>query len=207
MTRTPTTSGPRCPECGHGVLVPFTRDEEFDHDLGDRTIKVVARAVPVERCEKCGLVASGSAAAKVRHNAVCRAAGFPTPSEQKSIRDELGWSQQYLADLTGYGIATVNRSERGRLLANRSYYKTLLAIRDCPPYREYLERQQQSGSEKREPDPALGNGSALAPDEQAQAKSASGAGGSFKSRFRSLVPSGVQIEHNKIGRPPRTRAA
>lgn len=108
MTFSSSRNAPKCPECEHGHLVPFTRDEEFDYDLGEESIKVVARDVPVERRDSCGMVASGPAAAKVRHEAVCRAAGFLTPTEYKSIREERGWSQQHLADLTGCGVATVS---------------------------------------------------------------------------------------------------
>ena len=108
MTLSSSPTRMKCPECEHGFLVPFNRDEEFDYDLGDVSIKVVAKDVPVERCDSCGMVASGPAAARVRHEAVCRAAGFLTPAEYKSIREELGWSQQHLADLAGFGVATVS---------------------------------------------------------------------------------------------------
>jgi putative zinc finger/helix-turn-helix YgiT family protein len=128
------TTRPKCPECEHGYLVPFTRDEEHDFDLEEETIKVVARDVPVERCNVCGLIASGPAAAKVRHDAVCRAARLLTPTEIKAIRDTFGWSHQELADLTGCGVAMVSRWEQ-----DRSSNKILQAIRDCPPFREYLE--------------------------------------------------------------------
>jgi putative zinc finger/helix-turn-helix YgiT family protein len=131
--------GPKCPECERGHLVPFTRDEELDYDLGEETIKVIAKNVPVERCDVCGMIASGPAAAKVRHEALCRAAGLLTPDEIKAIREKFGWSQQDLADLTDFGVATISRWERGRLLPNRSNSKVLQAIRDCPPFREYLE--------------------------------------------------------------------
>ncbi len=149
MTLSSSPTRMKCPECEHGFLVPFNRDEEFDYDLGDVSIKVVAKDVPVERCDSCGMVASGPAAARVRHEAVCRAAGFLTPAEYKSIREELGWSQQHLADLAGFGVATVSRAERGRLMPNRSYDKVLRAIRDCPAFREYLQGllapQRESG--------------------------------------------------------------
>jgi putative zinc finger/helix-turn-helix YgiT family protein len=144
--------GPKCPECEQGHLVPFTRDEEFDYDLGDETIKVLAKDVPVERCDSCGMIASGPAAAKVRHEAVCRAAGLLTPSEIKAIRDQYGWSQQYLADLTAFGVATISRWERGRLLQNRSNNKILQAIRDCAEFRDYLERLLESKPRKQEPE-------------------------------------------------------
>ncbi len=150
------TTGPKCPECEGGRLVPFTRDEELDYDLGDETIKVLAREVPVERCDSCGMIASGPAAAKVRHEALCRAAGLLTPSEIKGLRDKFGWSQQDLADLTDFGIATVSRWERGRLLPNRSNNKVVQAIRDCPPFREYLERLLAAKTRKQEPEPADG---------------------------------------------------
>ena len=144
-------TGPKCPECQHGHFVPFARDEELDYDLGEETIKVFARDVPVERCDACGIIASGPAAAKVRHEAVCRAIGLLTPSEIKAIRDKYGWSQQDLANLTDFGIATVSRWERGRLLQNRSANKVLLALRDCPAFREYVERLLASEAKNHEP--------------------------------------------------------
>jgi putative zinc finger/helix-turn-helix YgiT family protein len=132
-------TGPRCPECGQGQLIALTRTEQFDFDLGDETVKVRAENVPVQQCDKCGEVISGPVAATMRHEAICRAAGLLTPAEIKGIREKFGWSQQNLADLAGFGVATVSRWERGRLLQNRSSNKTLLALRDCPPFRKYLE--------------------------------------------------------------------
>ncbi|MBI2803814.1 MAG: type II toxin-antitoxin system MqsA family antitoxin [Planctomycetes bacterium] len=128
-----------CPECGRGQLVSFTRDEDFDFDLGDERVAVQARNVPVEKCDTCGEIMSGPAAARVRHDAICRAVGLLTPSEIKAIREKFGWSQQHLAALTDFGIATVSRWERGRLLQNRSANKVLLGLRDCPAFRAYLE--------------------------------------------------------------------
>lgn len=193
-------TGATCPECGKGQLIALTRTEEFDFDLGDEKIKVRVENVPIQKCDHCGEVMSGPAAAKVRHDAVCRAAGFLTPAEYKAIREGLNWSQQYLADLTGFGVATVSRSERGRLLPNRSYNTVLLALRDCKPFREYLEEQHQVGREKQK-------ATTSSPLERPDAMTVSGTGNGVKAKFRSLVPSGAQIEQNKIGRPPRTRAA
>src|SRR5882672_8577617 len=52
-------TGIKCPECGQGQLVSFTRTEEFDFDLGDETVKVRAENVPIEKCDKCGEVMTG----------------------------------------------------------------------------------------------------------------------------------------------------
>jgi putative zinc finger/helix-turn-helix YgiT family protein len=173
----------KCPECGQGQLLPLTRTEEFDFDLGDETVRVRAENVPVEQCDKCGEVMSGPAAARVRHEAICRAAGLLTPSEIKAIRENFGWSQQHLADLTDFGIATISRWERGRLLQNRSNNKVLQAIRDCGPFREYLEGLLASKTRKHEPDLADGNEAGRAP------------------RLRLLVPDEKQRKLNNTWRP------
>jgi putative zinc finger/helix-turn-helix YgiT family protein len=153
MTQQVSAITTKCPECGKGQLIAQTRTEEFDFDLDGETIKVRAENVPVEKCDECGEVMSGPAAAKVRHEAICRAAGLLTPAEIKALRDQFGWSQQYLADLTDFGVATISRWERGRLLQNRSNNKILQAIRDCPPFREYLEGLLGPKTRKQEPGP------------------------------------------------------
>jgi putative zinc finger/helix-turn-helix YgiT family protein len=134
------STGEKCPECHKCQLVSRTRTEEFDFDLGDKTIRVRAESVPYQVCDHCKEELIGSEAVRMRHEAICRAAGYLSPAEYRAIRESFGWSQQYLADLTGYGVATVSRSERGRLLPNLSYDITLRAIRDCSAYRENLER-------------------------------------------------------------------
>jgi formylmethanofuran dehydrogenase subunit E len=83
MQQQPVPVGAKCPECAQGRLVAFTRTEDFDFDLRDETVKVRAENVPVnkcDKCDKCGEVSSGSAAAMVRHEAVCRAAGLAAES-------------------------------------------------------------------------------------------------------------------------------
>jgi len=144
-------SATKCPECGKGQLLPFTRTEEFEFDLGGgEMVKVRAENVPIQKCDNCGTVLTGPDAARVQHEAICRAAGLMTPSEIKELREKFAWTQQHLAELTDFGVATLSRWERGRLLPNRSNSKILQAIRECPPFREYLEGLLASKSGKRE---------------------------------------------------------
>ena len=76
--------GVTCPTCGKGKLHAIVRTEELDFDLGNgEMVKVRAENVPVEKCDKCGEVLSGIAAAKVRDEALRRAAGLLTPAEIK----------------------------------------------------------------------------------------------------------------------------
>src|SRR5262249_27233888 len=133
------TSESRCSMCGHSPLEPKLIDKTFEYGADNETITVTARHVPVRLCANCGEVYSGPEAARVEHEAICQALGLMTPAEIKALRERFGWSQQYLADLTDFGIATVSRWERGRLLQNKSANKVLQALRDCSAFRDYLE--------------------------------------------------------------------
>lgn len=153
--------------CGHSPLESKRIDKTFEYGADDQTLTVTAHQVPVRVCANCGESYSGPEAARVEHEAICQALGLMTPAEIKSLRERLGWSQQDLADLTGLGIATVSRWERGRLMQNRSNNKVLLALRDCPAFREYLEALLAGKTTKQEP--ARGNGALPATLPQVQA--------------------------------------
>lgn len=131
-----------CPECGQGSLTLHHLDEAFDFDLGEETIRVHARNVPVERCDRCGAELSGPAAAKVRHEAVCQAAGFFTPEEIKALRKRLNLSQQDFARLAGVGVATVSRWERGRLIQNRGNDNLLFLLAESAEARRLLQTRR-----------------------------------------------------------------
>ncbi len=132
--------GEKCPSCGEGTLHTILRTEDFDFDLGDEgKVRVHAENVPLEKCDRCDELLSGPATAKIRDKARYDAAGLLLPPEIKAIRENLGWSQQYLANLTGFRIEHISLWERGRRLQNRSEDKVLRALRDNPPFREYLQ--------------------------------------------------------------------
>ncbi|HEY7315760.1 MAG TPA: type II toxin-antitoxin system MqsA family antitoxin [Gemmataceae bacterium] len=121
MTHEPSRSAaPRCPVCGKGRLKSEIATERFPYE-GDRgPILIEAKDVPIQVCEACGETFSGPEAARLRHEAICRALRLLTPDEIKSLRERLGKTQQEFAVLTGIGEATISRWERGRLLQNRA---------------------------------------------------------------------------------------
>jgi len=90
---------------------------------------VHAHHVPIEICDGCGESFSGPEAARVEHEAICRALDLPTPSEIIALRERLQLSQAEFSELTGIGKATISRWERGRMLPNRALarYLQLLA--------------------------------------------------------------------------------
>jgi putative zinc finger/helix-turn-helix YgiT family protein len=150
----------KCPECEKGRLTPHLIDETFDFDLGEETIKVHARNVPVERCDNCGAELSGPAAAKVRHEAVCKAAGFFTPEEVKALRKRLGLSQEEFARLGGMGVATVSGVERGRRIQNRSTDNLFYLLAESDEARRLLaERLAQRTRKRSEPPSGQGGDS------------------------------------------------
>src|SRR5580698_5387522 len=110
----------RCPVCGNGVLCSRLLDETFNFDLDDERIEVHVKNVPVKQCDQCAAQLSGPEAAKIEHEAICRAAGFLTPEEIKALRKGLDLSQEELARIVGLEVATISRMERGQLLPNRS---------------------------------------------------------------------------------------
>ncbi len=118
-----------CPDCGQGTLEPQVRTEQFHYGEGKDKVLVEAENVPVEICTHCQETFSGPEAARIRHNAICRALGLLTPEEIEALRKRLGLSQADLADLTGIGKATISRWERRWSLQNKAMdrYLRLLA--------------------------------------------------------------------------------
>jgi putative zinc finger/helix-turn-helix YgiT family protein len=110
----------RCPFCGQGTLVARVIRDEFEYGPEDDRITIVAEGVPVLECPACGETLYGPDAARVRHQAICRALGLLTPEQIKGVREELGKKQSEFAELTGIGVATLSRWEQGRLIQTRA---------------------------------------------------------------------------------------
>jgi putative zinc finger/helix-turn-helix YgiT family protein len=115
-----TASGLRCANCGRATLEQRVITDRFEYTAYDQTLLVEAEGVPVKVCTNCGEEFSGPEAARIRHNAICRALHLLTPEEIKTIRDRLGMTQGEFAALTGIGEATLSRWERARQLQNRA---------------------------------------------------------------------------------------
>ena len=132
--------GEKCPSCGQGILHAILRTEDFEVDLGDDSkVKVYVENVPIEQCDKCGEVLTGPAAATIRDEALCRAAGLLLPCEINALREKFGWSLQFMANFTGFPEEHISFWERGRRLQNRSEDRFLRALRESSPFREYFQ--------------------------------------------------------------------
>lgn len=144
MTAEKEGQGRRCPSCGHQPLEARRIRDEFEYGPDDERIMVVAEAVPVLVCPKCGEVLYGAEAAVVRHQAICRALGLLSPAEIKSLRERLGPDQEDFARLTGIGVATLSRWERGRLMQTRALDRYLRLLDALPQATQFLKILQKS---------------------------------------------------------------
>ena len=134
-----------CPTCEAGRMRLRHITEHFPYEVDGETKMVVAENVPVHVCDECGEKLSGPEAARIRHEAICRALGLLTPAEIRSIRERLGLTQEQFTKLTRVGEATICRWERGRLLQNPAMDRYLRLITSSENNVRFL--QQLQGSE------------------------------------------------------------
>ena len=171
--------GRRCPSCGHQPLEARRIRDEFEYGPDDERITVVAEAVPVLACPACGEVLYGAEAAAVRHQAICRELGLLSPAEIKALRERLGPDQEDFARLTGIGVATLSRWERGRLLQTRALDRYLRLLDALPQASQILKTLQKPAPESKT--------FHLPPEAEAEARARA-------AHFGSLRPPGMSAE-------------
>jgi putative zinc finger/helix-turn-helix YgiT family protein len=128
-----------CPACHEGWLKFITVTERIFHEEDGVRLPVIIKNVPLEKCTNCGETFRGPEAARLHHEAVCRTFGFLSPREITDLREKsLRLTQEEFAQLTGIGLATISRWERGRLIQNRAMDRYLRLLRDNPPSVRFL---------------------------------------------------------------------
>lgn len=142
----PAEQASRCPTCNAGWLRDKVVTEQFEFEVDGKTKIVVAENVPVSECDnaECGERLSGPEAARIRHEAICRTFGLLTPHEIQAIRERLELSQERFAQLTGIGVATISRWERGRLLQNRAMDNLLRLVERSEGNVQFLAERQEN---------------------------------------------------------------
>ena len=129
----------RCPSCESQSLEARRIRDEFEYGPEGERVMVVAEDVPVLVCPACGEPLYGPEAAAVRHEAICRTQGLLCPADVKAIRERFGPGQEDFARLTGIGVATLSRWERGRLLQTRAMDRYLRLLDNLPQAGRFLE--------------------------------------------------------------------
>ncbi len=120
-------------------------EETFEYGGREKPFSVTAR-IPSLRCTACGFRFYNDAAEQARHEAACRHLGVMTPDEIRALRKRYGSTQEAFAALTGLGVASLGRWERGQGIQNEAS-DVLLHLLTFPENVERLRRRQG------EPDP------------------------------------------------------
>lgn len=117
----------RCASCGGEAVLGYDT-QEFNYGPEADGI-VLSAEVPVWTCQECGEQTMGEEAEDIMHNAVCAYLGRLNPREVRAIRTTFGMLQEELAELTGYGTASIKRWEAGSQIQSESADKHLRLVR------------------------------------------------------------------------------
>ncbi len=148
-----------CLECGSQALEERFDEEMFEYGGREAPFAVTAR-IPSVLCTACGFRFYDEAAERARHEAACRHLGVTTPDEVRALRKRYGPTQEAFAELTGLGVASLGRWERGAGIQNEAY-DALLYLLTFAENAERLGHRQRGEAEQ---DPNLGTKDAPGPD-------------------------------------------
>lgn len=118
-----------CAECGEQRARRSTEVQSFLYGERGKEVTLSAR-VPVWTCEACGAAYTDGEGEDARHEAVCRHLGLLSPLEIRNLRSKHSLTQAELAQLTGFGEASIKRWEAGTILQNVSSDKFLRLLFD-----------------------------------------------------------------------------
>lgn len=115
-----------CPQCGSAVDTEMYQ-HTFRYGDGDAAADI-AVVLPLRRCAQCDFEYLDHEGERAKHEALCRHLGVLTPGEIRGMREPLGLTRAQFADLTGLGVASLNRWENGssvQSVANDRYLRLL----------------------------------------------------------------------------------
>jgi putative zinc finger/helix-turn-helix YgiT family protein len=127
-----------CLRCGSTELDKARRDVEFEYGGREKPFRFKA-SFPFNTCRRCGFSFLDGDDEELQHEAACRHLGVMTPAEVLDLRTKMGLSQKELAELTGLGVASLSRWERGLLIQNEASDQLLYLL----TFPENLERLRQ----------------------------------------------------------------
>ncbi len=130
-----------CPECGSDRLIERIGEQQFNYGHPDENV-VLTASMPVTSCQDCGNEYFDERGEAARHAAVCKHLGVHTPQEIRQIREALELSRQDFAQLTGFGIASVQRWEAGTVIPNPSSDRLIYLLQFGSNVRLLQEREQ-----------------------------------------------------------------
>jgi len=108
-----------CLQCGSKKINHEWVDHTFSYGSGDNKTEIEA-TVPVISCMECETEYLDIDGEKIKHEAVCKHLGVLNPTEIKDLRLSHGYTQEGFARVTEFGVASLNRWERGASIQSPS---------------------------------------------------------------------------------------
>ena len=116
-----------CPLCDRPTTYEW-RVRHFQYGVDDNATNISVR-LPMYCCTECDMQFSSEEGERLQHEAVCRHLGLLTPQEIRSIRVDKDLSREKFSEMTGLGVATLARWERGIGLQNQANDRYLRLLR------------------------------------------------------------------------------
>lgn len=135
-----------CPDCESSHLVNKFENEAMEYGAGD-SATIINVAIPVTHCLNCGFSFTGSDAANLRHDAICRHLNLLTPLEIRQLRVSLGLTQEGFSKLSGIGVASLGRWEASQLLQSKSHDKLMRLMGNAQNIKQ-LKQEARTESQK-----------------------------------------------------------
>ncbi len=124
-----------CPLCAASDVVTTWTRFAFQYGQGASAARLTVE-VPARRCKSCDAEYLDEVGEQIKHDAICEHLGVLCPSQIAQLRKDYGMSRAKFSELTGIGMASLNRWENGHLMqsiANDRYLRIL-------KYPEVMER-------------------------------------------------------------------
>ncbi|MCY4100579.1 MAG: type II toxin-antitoxin system MqsA family antitoxin [Rhodobacteraceae bacterium] len=137
-----------CPLCGGNDIKLEWVDYTFNYGSGDDVTEINA-IVPVMSCEACDIEFLDNEGERIKHEAICRHHGVLTPNEIKEIRKKYNYTQEGFAKVTKFGIASLNRWERGASIQSPST-DNLLRLLTIPSNMKILKERYSKSTKNNE---------------------------------------------------------
>jgi putative zinc finger/helix-turn-helix YgiT family protein len=114
-----------------------------EHD--GRQYSVYLPALSTPKCSNCGAISIDDEADRQVDEAFRHAAGLLTPERIREGRQQLGMTQQELADAIDVAVSTLSRWETGTQIQQRAMNKLLRAFFELPEFRMFCRERNEEG--------------------------------------------------------------
>lgn len=128
----------RCTDCGKDAVNPVLVDRTVQIKYEGALQSVRVPQLPISRCENCDAVLEDTRTEEAIHLALRKQLGLLSPAEIRTAREELGLTQEQLAERNSFAAESLSRWETGSVIQSRAYDKLLRLYFGSPKVRDFV---------------------------------------------------------------------